>query len=175
MGKAENIIIAALSALLAASVCLNIRQCGTDGKTHQDTTRTTFVDTVPFFKPVARDSVEVRYVTEVLPVISDTCNIDTVNIPGSGNTGEDFIQDSAKVAIPILSEVYGDSTYTAYVSGYRANLDSIFVYPRREVITVTDKARHRRWGIGIQAGCGFGRNGPSPYIGVGISYNLLTF
>ena len=99
MGKAENIIIAALSALLAASACLNIRQCGTDGETHQDTTRTTFVDTVPFYKPVPKDSVAVRYVTEVLPVIYDTCN--TVKIPGSGNTGEDFIQDSAKVAIPI--------------------------------------------------------------------------
>lgn len=175
MGKVKNIILAVLLASLVASICFNIRQCSTDGATYQDTIRTTFVDTVPFYKPVPRDSLVVRYVTEVLPVISDTCNIDTINIPGSGNIDGDFIQDSVKVAIPISSKVYEDSTYTAYVSGYRASLDSIFVYPRREVITITDKSRHKRWGIGIQAGYGFGRNGLSPYIGIGISYNLLGF
>lgn len=173
MGKTKNIVLAALLALLVASACFNIRQCSTGGATCQDTIRTTFVDTVPFYKPVAKDSVVVRYVTVALPVISDTCNIDTVNIPGSGNIDGDFIQDSAKVAIPISSKVYEDSTYTAYVSGYRASLDSIFVYPRREVITITEKARHKRWGIGIQAGCGIGWGSPGPYIGIGLHYTLL--
>lgn len=175
MGKADKIIFAVLLALLVVSVCFNIRQYSTDGVTYQDTIRTTFVDTVSFYKPVPRDSVVVRYVTEVLPVISDTSNIDTVNIPGSGNINEDFIQDSVKVAIPISSKVYEDSTYTAYVSGYHANLDSIFVYPRREMIAITGKTGRKRWGFGIQAGCGVGRNGLSPYVGFGISYTLFRF
>ena len=175
MGKADKIILAVLLALLVASVCFNIRQCSTDGATHQNTIRTTFVDTVPFYKPVPRDSVVVRYVTEVLPVISDTCNIDTINIPGSGNIDGDFIQDSVKVAIPISSKVYEDSTYTAYVRGYRASLDSIFVYPRREVIAITEKTKPKRWGIGIHAGYGVGKDGLSPYVGIGVSYRLFGF
>lgn len=169
MGKAKNIIFAVLLALLVVSVCFNIHQCRMGGATYQDTFRTTFVDTVLFYKPVPRDSVVVRYITEILPVVHDTCKTETINMAYLNG------KDSIKVEIPILSKVYEDSTYTAYVSGYRANLDSIFVYPRREVITITDKAMHKRWSIGIQAGYGFGRNGLSPYIGIGISYNLLGF
>lgn len=175
MGKAKNIILTVLSALLVASVCFNIRQYSTGGEAYQDTIRTTFVDTVPFYKPAPKDSVVVRYVTEVLPVISDTCNIDTINIPGSGNINGDFIQDSVKVAIPISSKVYEDSTYTAYVSGYCASLDSIFVYPRREVVRITERSKPKRWGIGIHAGYGIGSDGFSPYFGIGLSYNLFDF
>lgn len=175
MGKANKIIFAVLLALLVVSVCFNIHQCSTERATYQDTIRTTFVDTVAFYKPVPRDSVVIRYVAEVLQVVSDTCNIDTINIPGSGNIDGDFIQDSVKVAIPISSKVYEESTYTAYVSGYRASLDSIFVYPRREVITITNKAKPKRWGLGIHAGYGVGKDGLSPYIGIGLSYNLLGF
>lgn len=175
MGKANKIIFAVLITLLVASVCFNIRQCSTERATYQDTTHTTFVDTVPFYKPVPKDSVVVRYVTEVLPIVSDTCNIDTINIPENGNIDGDFIRDSVKVAIPISSKVYEDSIYTAYVSGYRASLDSIFVYPRREVITITEKMKPKRWGIGIHAGYGIGKDGLSPYIGIGLSYNFFGF
>ena len=169
MGKAKNIILTVLSALLVASVCFNIRQCSTGGEAYQDTIRTTFVDTVPFYKPVPRDSVVVRYITETLPVVHDTCKTDTVNMSGLND------KDSVKVAIPISSKVYEDSTYTAYVSGYCASLDSIFVYPRREVVRITERSKPKRWGIGIHAGYGIGSDGFSPYFGIGLSYNLFDF
>lgn len=169
MGKTKNIIFAVLLALLVVSVCFNIRQCSTDGATYQDTFRTTFVDTVLFYKPVPRDSVVVRYITEILPVVHDTCKTDTINMAYLNG------KDSIKVEIPISSKVYEDSTYTAYVSGYRASLDSIFVYPRREVVRITERSKPKRWGIGIHAGYGIGSDGFSPYFGIGLSYNLFDF
>lgn len=176
MGKADKIILAVLLALLAVSVCFNIRQCSTREVTYQDTIRTTFVDTVPFYEPVPRDSVVVRYVTEILPVVSDTCNIDMVNIPGSGNIAGDFIHDSVKVAIPISSKVYEDSAYTAYVSGYRVSLDSLFIYPRERTFTVTRTVpvcSPSRWSVGLQLGAGVGPGGCGPYLGIGVSYRLF--
>ena len=169
MGKAKNIILTVLSALLVVSVCFNIRQCSTGGEAYQDTIRTTFVDTVQFYKPMLRDSVVVRYITEILPVLHDTCKTDTVNMAYLNG------KDSIKVEIPISGKVYEDSTYTAYVSGYRASLDSIFVYPRREVVRIKERSKPKRWGIGIQAGYGVGSDGFSPYFGIGLSYNLFDF
>lgn len=74
---------------------------------------------------------------------------------------------------------YQDSTYYAKISGINAYLEEIRVYPRTEYkyITTTEKVyeKPRKWGIGIQAGYGAGKNGIQPYVGVGIQYDLLRF
>ncbi|NDV47783.1 hypothetical protein D0T49_12075, partial [Paludibacter sp. 221] len=88
--------------------------------------------------------------------------------------------DTAFVEIPITQSVYADSLYRAYVSGYKPCLDSLILYPTKEIITNTvyvpkiEYKRHR-WGVGIQVGYGtdFGRF--SPYIGVGVQYNLWSW
>lgn len=75
---------------------------------------------------------------------------------------------------------YEDSTYTAIVSGIYPRLDSLAIYPRKEVITIHTTERvtvPRRWGIGLQAGYGGvlaeGKIATGPYIGVGVTYNLF--
>ncbi len=176
MEKAKNITLAVLMLLLACSILFNVHQyVGTGNRTYRDTVRVTWTDTIPYYKPVPKDSTVIRYITEVLPVVPDTYNNGGENIPDSCNNEDIFISDSVKVSIPITSKVYEDSTYRAYVSGYHANLDSIFIFPEREVITITQKEKIKRWGIGIQTGYGFGKNGAGPYIGIGISYNLFRF
>lgn len=74
---------------------------------------------------------------------------------------------------------YKDSTYYARVSGINAYLEEIKVFPRIEYkyITTTEKVfeKPRKWGIGIQAGYGAGKNGIQPYVGVGIQYDLIRF
>ena len=66
------------------------------------------------------------------------------------------------------------------VSG-RPQLDSIQIYQQREYITQEVKVsiKPKRWGIGLQAGYGVslhnGQIQPSPYIGVGVSWNFLQF
>lgn len=126
----------------------------------------TVVDTLRYYYPVPRDSAVVRYETVRLRVA------DTVRVT-VGDTVQ--VADSVEVVVPITQKVYEDSLYRAYVSGYRPRLDSIFVYPSHEVITVTRQAKPQRWGIGVQAGYGVGRGGTGPYVGIGVSYNLFTF
>lgn len=127
----------------------------------------TVVDTIPYHFPVPRDSTVLRYETVRLQV-SDTSRVtvtDTVRV-----------SDSVSVAIPITQKTYADSLYKAYVSGYRPSLDSIFIYgTTRHVTTVTVKEKKHRWGLGIQAGYGYGGSGFAPYIGIGASYNFITF
>ena len=63
----------------------------------------------------------------------------------------------------------------------RPQLDSIQIYQQREYITQEVKVsiKPKRWGIGLQAGYGVslhnGQIQPSPYIGVGVSWNFLQF
>lgn len=90
--------------------------------------------------------------------------------------------DTMFVPMPREQAFYRDSSYEAWVSGYRPALDSIRIYRRLERMTIhtvsTEKVKSR-WGIGIQAGYGFAINDnhllSSPYVGVGVSYNLLSW
>ena len=66
------------------------------------------------------------------------------------------------------------------VSG-RPQLDSIQIYQQREYITKEIKTvtKPKRWGLGLQAGYGVSFSNKqiqaTPYIGIGISYNILTW
>lgn len=127
----------------------------------------TVIDTIAYRYPVPKDSAVVRYETVRL-MVADTARVtitDTVRVA-----------DSVEVVVPITQRVYGDSTYRAYVSGYRPSLDSIFFYTSTKYVTTVVKEKPKRWGIGLQAGYGYapGR-GMSPYIGIGVSYNFITF
>ena len=71
---------------------------------------------------------------------------------------------------------YQDSNYYAKVSGVAPRLDEIRVYPktvtqyvyRDRIVSNTKK----RWGFGLSAGYGIGRNGLSPVLAVTVNYNL---
>lgn len=138
-------------------------------ETVTDTVRVTMIDTVTYTLPVAKDSTIVRYVT-VKVAKKDT----TEHVADVGK-----MIDSVEVSLPIEQKKYSDSTYTAYVSGYRPNLDSITVYPKREIVTIAKTAtvvtKHRRLSIGLQAGYGVGLRSKQmePYVGVGIGWRLF--
>ena len=195
----KNIIAVLLVAAFIASLYLNVRFCmmRRESIAVSDTTRVTIFDTIPYPMPVPKDSLVIRYITEKLPVSTETENFSTKNsdfstgngniaqenITGNGNISSDNIPDSIAVDIPITQKVYEDSMYRAYVSGYRPSLDSLIIFPRHDITTVTNgytypKSRQKRWGIGIHVGYGMtmGRTPQfTPYIGFGISYNLITF
>lgn len=73
---------------------------------------------------------------------------------------------------------YKDSTYYARVSGINAFLEEIRVFPRTEYkyITTTEKVyqKPKKWGLGISAGYCF-TDKFHPYIGVGITYDLIQW
>lgn len=99
--------------------------------------------------------------------------------------------DTLYVPIPIDKHIFtDDTTYRAEVSGYNVSMDRMEVFRRTVDRTVTIREafkppRARRWGLGVQVGYGAvidlsGGNGnirvaTAPYIGVGLSYNFLTF
>lgn len=152
--------------VLVCSLCLNVVLCCENGKGRikTDTTRVTVVDTVPYTQPAARDSVVVGYVTKKLPIVYDTVHPICI--------------DSTDVNIPITQKQYCDSTYTAWVSGYEPSLDSIRVYKKREVVTVSKiiKEPPNRFVVSLNVGYGITpQNGLQPYIGIGVGYKLFSF
>ena len=85
-----------------------------------------------------------------------------------------FIVDTVLVEVPIYKYHFNDDLYDISIEGFGVSLNSVTIYPRTEYKT-TVVTKRNRWGLGIQAGYGISRDGLSPYIGVGVSYNLLTW
>lgn len=146
-----------------------------------DTTRVTIYDTVKVVKPIAKDSVVVRYITERLPIVDkeDNSPIKDQIVDSNEMVTDSNLLDSVQVEIPITQKVYEDSTYKAYVSGFKPSLDSIFVYPRKEVQTITNKVDDKsRWSLSVSVGYGLTLTKQptfAPMASVNLSYNIYTF
>jgi hypothetical protein len=154
----KNLVIAVLSLLLGLSVTFqylyhfNQSSAGNSFKT--DTVTITKIDTITVTKPV----IQYRYITQV--IIDTLYSTDSVLAP---------------VRIPTERTTYQDSTYRAVVSGYRASLDTIQVYPIHTYTTITNTiTKQKRFNIGVQAGVGYGicTKKPDVYVGLGVSYRL---
>lgn len=115
------------------------------------------------------------------PVPIDTRVTDTLLV-AAADTVQVRVRDTVRVMVQVPREtkLYGDSTWRAQVSGFRPSLDWIEVYPQTTVVTRNIFVDSRkRWGIGLQAGYGAYFDGGdvslSPYVGIGISWNILTW
>lgn len=128
----------------------------------------TLHDTVTVREPVFVTERVVRTDTVWLPVVRT--RTDTVLLASDGP------KDSAWAVIPITQKVYADSTYKAWVSGYNPRLDSIAVYNKTVIrtITRTEVEKCGKFGIGVVGGVGFGMatRKPDVFLGVGFSYRL---
>lgn len=84
------------------------------------------------------------------------------------------------IHLPRTYAVYKDSTYRAVVSGVEPRLDSMRVYPKTTIQYITKTVtkteyKKTRWGLGVQIGGGIVKDKVRPYLGVGVSYNILTW
>ena len=155
------------------------------------------VDTVTVSEPATDSVIQVGTVVAQLPVIKPKPKPRLAEIDGAMDADEPMdtidyglpplepsgveARDSAAVEIPISRYVAEkDSLYRVVASGYAVSFDEITVYPR--TVTVTQavvQQRRSRWGIGIHAGYGVTLNHNTvqlaPYIGVGVSYNIITW
>lgn len=112
-------------------------------------------------------------ITAYKPVPFNVYVVDTLWVPVTVNK-----TDTVWAQLPRTAKVYQDSTYRAVVSGFRPSLDTISVYQRTKVITVTNNVRipPPRWSWGVQAGVGVNAGGSvTPYLGIGIQYRLGDF
>lgn len=165
------------------------------GVTETRETRETFVDTVAYTAPVAAEEVVVgRAVRRFARVrtgegsggrIAAEPPAGTASRSGAGERGTGFWgeenrgtgepEDSVAVEIPIVQRHYRDSTYEAWVSGYDARLDSVRVFAPTTVITRREWKPPKRWHVGVTAGYGYGPRGVQPYVGIGITYSIISF
>ena len=130
-------------------------------------------DTIPYSLPVPRDSIILRYEYIAVPTPSDTATKE-VALPEVEIIATS--KDPTTLSIPITQRKYETETFTAWVSGYKPQLDSCLVYPKTIVVTQTQTVyKPKRWGVGVQVGYGVCGNQLSPYIGIGISYNLFAW
>ena len=102
----------------------------------RDTVRDTIRDTVTIIAP---------------PVVRTRHIRDTV-VTALIGTKE---SDSATVVLPVIQKHYADSAgrYEAWVSGaVDPRLDSLRLYQAKEVVTIQETIKPKRWGISIGAG-----------------------
>lgn len=122
---------------------------------------------------VVRDTIVVR------DVVVDTVYNDRIvyrRLPAVEVVKRDTIvkHDTVVVEIPIDTYIAQDSNYYVEATGYDVRFRNITVYPQTHYITERE-VRPSRWGIGVQVGYGMCREGLSPYVGVGVNYNLIHF
>lgn len=158
-------------------------------------TRETSVDTIPYHAPIPQSELVSGTHIYTLPTYrfigggyrgeplcrsdNDSIDIDSVITDhySTGIGGEPRCStDSAIVELPIIQRHYADSTYEAWVSGpVDPRLDSVRVFVPTTIITKQEWKPPKRWHIGVSAGYGYGTKGLQPYIGVGITYSLISF
>ena len=120
-------------------------------------------DTIVQYEPVLEERIVLR--KELIPV-HDTLRL----------------RDTLYVYLEREQVVWQDSLSKVYASGIMPQIDSVEHYVTERVVyetkTISVPSR-KRWGIGIHAGYGIGlANGSlvtSPYVGLGVSYNLINW
>ena len=101
--------IGAVLFLLAAALCYHEAKVSVGAKSETVYDTVPWFDTIPYYLPVPKDSVVIRYVTATLPAAHDS-------VPADDDPDEAMAGDSVRVEIPITQKVYSTSDYTAYVS-----------------------------------------------------------
>nr|DAN52410.1 MAG TPA: hypothetical protein [Caudoviricetes sp.] len=125
------------------------------------------------------DTISIRETLTIdRPVYINRLKIDTMLIAVRDTV---IVKDTAYIVIEREQRHYRSMDYEAWVSGFRPVLDSIRVFPETKYITRETVSRPppKRWGLGVQLGYGVGVAGGKvqgiPYMGVGISYNILQW
>ena len=102
---------------------------------------------------------------------------DSATYQSPGTPGTPGSRDSIDVPIPIVQKRYDDSLYTAWVSGYQPQLDSIRLH-QPEVVTTIERTIVKpapRWSIGPSVGAGVSITGEQRagiYLGFSAQYRL---
>lgn len=128
---------------------------------------------------VIEEKVDTLYVRDTItlskPVFVEKRVIEQVKIPVTDTLRQ---TDTLFVYLDREQVVWQDSLSCVYASGILPRVDSVKHFVCDKIVTiekVVAKPVKSRWGLGVQAGYGAGKDGLSPYVGVGISYNLLSW
>lgn len=109
------------------------------------------------------------------PIYVDRVKLDSVLVPVVDSVK---IHDTTFVYLEREKVTWRDSLCEVYASGIMASVDSVRHFQEYKYITIETQVPVKvrsHWGLGINAGYGVGKGGFTPYIGVGISYNILSW
>lgn len=163
MNKRNLIVLFAFLAILVASTIFHYRRGENRGISALPARVDTLYicDTIKVTEPI--------YITKKV--------IDKVCIP---------VKDTIRMTDTLVIEMdreqvqWRDSLCEVYASGLYPAIDTVIHFVReREIIKTVTRKEKCRWGAGIQAGYGMTLNNGafsgSPYIGVGIQYNIFAW
>ena len=109
------------------------------------------------------------------PVFVERVKLDSVLVPVIDTLR---IQDTMYVYLEREQIQWQDSLCKVYASGVMPHVDSVQHFVCDKIVTIETKVPVKvktHWGLGVNAGYGVGKGGLTPYIGVGISYNILSW
>lgn len=117
---------------------------------------------------VIRDTIKV---TEAISVTKKV--VDSILYPVTDTL---MLRDTLYVFLEREQIRWEDSLAVVYASGVMPQVDSVIHHTENLIITKEIPViKKTRWGLGVQAGVGAGKGGLTPYVGVGVSYNLLSW
>ena len=88
------------------------------------------------------------------------------------------MRDTLYVLLERQQVTWEDSLARVYASGVNPHVDSVIHFSQDLIITKeipVIQVNKTRWGIGVQAGVTADKKGVMPYVGVGVSYNILSW
>ena len=109
------------------------------------------------------------------PIYVDRVKLDSVLVPVVDSVK---IHDTTFVYLEREKVTWRDSLCEVYASGIMASVDSVRHFQEYKYITIETQVPVKvksHWGLGVNAGYGVGKGGLTPYVGVGISYNILSW
>ena len=97
MEKVKNIALLLFLAVFVASLCLNVHHYTMrEQEPYRDTIRTTFVDTIQYYKPVPKEEKPLGNITAKLPVSVPKLPENVQKFPESGKNLQDSVQNFGK-------------------------------------------------------------------------------
>ena len=113
------------------------------------------------------------------PVFVERVKLDSVLVPVIDTLR---IQDTMYVYLEREQIQWQDSLCKVYASGVMPHVDSVQHYVCDKIVTIETKVPVKvktHWGLGVNTGYGVGLSGKqvymTPYVGIGISYNILSW
>lgn len=177
-----KILLIVVVSLVAGAYMHKCQSPHSDSPPGTITDTTTYIDTIPYIEPAPVSTTPIGFISVTVPAPAThghSTSLDSLPDIRADTTTQICATisadnpDSLTLQLPITQNVYEDEDYTAYVSGVYPRLDSIFVYPKREVVTI--KKPPKRWHIGPTIGFGVTPKGLQPYIGISVTYSIISF
>ncbi len=183
------VVVAAIAGIMTLCVrCGGGRSAPVPAEaTYFDTVRVEITDTIKVAAPAPSHVAQLPDVIKRLPLWRPSVNDGAHEAATCGSFALDSVHeslifarcclDSVDVVVPMERKVYTDSAnYRAVISGAWVSLDSVEVYPRREIVTIKQPPnRRKRWSVGPAVGFGWAGGKWTPMVGVVASYNLVQF